>query len=56
MLFVTPGEYGLATAAPPSVADQPPNIKPALVGAEGNVTEPPDVNVPSLTVLPPFSS
>ncbi len=56
MSVTTPGAYGNVTAAPPSVADQPANVNPDLVGAVGSATVPPLAKILAVTSLPPFES
>jgi len=50
----TPGAYGNDIAEPPSVADQPANVNPDLVGAVGSETVPPLAYVPADTDDPLF--
>jgi hypothetical protein len=50
----TPGAYGNEIAEPPSVADQPANVNPDLVGAVGSETVPPLAYVPADTDDPLF--
>jgi hypothetical protein len=38
---ITPGVYGKVIADPPSIADQPANVNPERVGADGSETVPP---------------
>ena len=57
MADVAVGEYGKVTTVPPSVADQPTKVYPALVGAVGAAEiEPPVGNEPAVTAVPPFES
>jgi hypothetical protein len=57
MAEVALGEYGNVITVPPSVADQPAWVYPARDGTVGAAAiEPPVVNDPAVTALPPFES